>query len=346
MSTKSKTRHKAKVKAPATTSTALVKIQRAASSQIRRIEKAAAAMQVVRTSGDTLPANAIGEDTVIGALGLVEVKLSKHEEAVLNEQVAEKDILVKPTGQIYLSHPAYTKWFNRAFGRTGWSVVPAAKPMRSGNSVTCAYVLHIHGKPCAFAFGEQEYFENNKEQTFGDALEATIASALRRFAKRLGVGLELWDKAFCDDFLEKNAQKVWVDDPRGDSNKPRFRLKGSRPFWNERGRGDGDSDRGGQESSGGTRRGSSVPSDVRGAVSKERPAHYDGKADMVISDKQRSRLWAIISNSGRTEEEIKAWMLARYKIASSRNITRGIYEEVCTAIEAKGPLPMREPGEE
>ena len=55
-------------------------------------------------------------------------------------------------------------------------------------------MLFVHGKPVAFATGEQDYFETNERQTYGDALEATMSSALRRFCKHLGMGLELLDK--------------------------------------------------------------------------------------------------------------------------------------------------------
>jgi hypothetical protein len=95
---------------------------------------------------------------------------------------------------------------------------PAAKPLKSGNSVVQPYVLYIHGKPVAFAMGEQEYFEGNKEQTYGDALEATVASALRRCMKRLGIGLELWDRAWVDNFMAEQGVHVQIENKDGSKN--------------------------------------------------------------------------------------------------------------------------------
>lgn len=148
------------------------------------------------------PAGILGDEAAVGALGLVEVKLTDAEEAILSEPVNPADVSFKPAKRgepptiPYLSHPVYTKWFNRAFGRLGWAIVPKSKPIKNGDVIMCPYMLYIHGQPAAFAWGEQDYFANNAQQTYGDAVESTVASALRRCAKRLGVGLELWDKTW------------------------------------------------------------------------------------------------------------------------------------------------------
>lgn len=145
----------------------------------------------------------------LGSLGLVELKLTKAEEAALSAPVNPAEILWRPSKRDgppdipYLPHITYTRWFNRAFGRTGWNLVPIGKPTKSDtNVVLLPYVLHVHGTPIAFAWGEQEYFPSkadgasNRAQTYGDVIESTVGSALRRCAKHLGVGLELWDKTY------------------------------------------------------------------------------------------------------------------------------------------------------
>jgi len=148
------------------------------------------------------PAGVLGDEAAVGALGQVGVKLTDAEEAILSEPVNPRDVSFKPAKRgepptiPYLSHPVYTRWFNRAFGRLGWAIVPKSKPIKNGDVIMCPYMLYIHGQPAAFAWGEQDYFPNNSQQTYGDAVESTVASALRRCAKRLGVGLELWDKAW------------------------------------------------------------------------------------------------------------------------------------------------------
>lgn len=63
---------------------------------------------------------------------------------------------------------------------------------------------------------------------------------------------------------------------------------------------------------------------------------------------QLGRLIVICARSGRSNEEIKAWLKAVYGWSSRSQITQEAYEAVCTAIEKPGPLPMptteREPG--
>jgi hypothetical protein len=271
--------------------------------------------------------NLLGEEVALGALGLVEVKLTDEEEAVLNRPVDIETILIKPTGQPYLSHPTYTHWFNAAFGRLGWSIVPRSKPRLDGPSVVCPYILYIHGQAAAFAYGEQEYHASNREQTYGDAIEATVASALRRCAKRLGVGLELWDKAFLNQFIAERCVKVFLTPRAGDSDtRVAWRLKRDAPFWNESG----------------------IAQQPKPPIRKPVNAGTDAMQDEPISVPQRKRLWAILRNSARDEAAVKAWLAVAYDVDSTKLIKRKDYEAVCNAIEASGPLgvPSREPGED
>lgn len=285
------------------------------------------------------------DEIEIGNLGVEEVKLTPEEEKVLSEPVNEDDVLVKPTGQLYLSHPTYTRWFNRAFGRTGWALVPASLPKRSENTVVQPYVLFIHGKRVAFANGEQVYHENNDEQTWGDALESTVAFALRRCAKRLGVGLELWDKPWIQQFIERHVVQVW----REGRNKPSYRRRTDPPFYDEKGI---TNRRSGEVEEHEARRRNSASSSrppQRQASSRPEPppAHHDGTGDQVITEPQRSRLWTIASNAHRTNSEVKDWLARSFGYDSSKDIKRKDYERICAAIEHPGPLGgEREPGQE
>lgn len=74
------------------------------------------------------------------------------------------------------------------------------------------------------------------------------------------------------------------------------------------------------------------------------PAHHAASRE-VITQAQRQRLAQIVSNSGRSGEEMREWLHHRYGLSSSQGITRDTYNEICAAVEASGPLPMREPGE-
>lgn len=274
-------------------------------------------LSVVPQSYPIMPApRDVGDDLALGQLGLVEIKLTAEEETILARPVDPKDVLIKPTAHPvpYISHPTYTRWLNEAFGRTGWALVPISKPIKSGSSVCCPYVLHIHGKPVAYAMGEQEYFEGNKDQTYGDALESTVASALRRCMKRLGVGLELWDRRWLNEWIAEYAVRV-----KREGGKSAWRRKDEPRFFDEQGRTPG--------------------GDERQGPPEQAPAGHHAAAKDVITGPQLNRLWAIGESSGRAHDEIKSWLQKKFGFASSKDITRDKYEYICAAIEGKGPLP-------
>lgn len=247
----------------------------------------------------------------LGAFGLVELKLTTKEEEVLSETVDPRKILWRarekdgPPVIPYYPHQEYTRWFNRAFGRTGWQLVPIAKPgiARSEKNpaqqtITQPYILHVHGKPIAFAVGEQEYFDGNKQQSYGDAIESTVASALRRCAKRLGVGLELWDK----DFIES-----------------------LRPG-----------------ATGGGRQQYQAPAEQRNYRAPEdnqAPAGHHQHSGQKITEKQQKRLWVITRNSGRDELAVRDWIARRFGWSSFGDITRDKYDFICSAVESPADLP-------
>jgi ERF superfamily len=105
-------------------------------------------------------------------------------------------------------------------------------------------------------------------------------------------------------------------------------------------------------SRGADRDGQAMPSRRRESGGQPTPPaapSRDPSAGEPITDKQRRRLWVIIKNAGRSETEVKAWLAVAYNIDSTKKITRGTYDAICTAIERPGLLPRppaREPGED
>lgn len=269
----------------------------------------------------------LGDDASIGALGLMELRLTDVEEAVLARPVDVTQILVKPTGEAYLSHPSYTRLFNEAFGRLGWSIRPVSKPMAKDGLVVCPYVLYIHGHPVAYALGEQEYSATNARQSYGDAIESTVASALRRCAKRLGVGLELWEKRWLHQFQERHVIKVKVQVKKGGEIKEEwwFRRRDDPPFWQEQ--------KAQRASHGQSTQSTSAPPPADPTRTSQHPHETQ-----PITDPQRKRLFTIAKHHGRTEVEIKAYLLRDYKIGSTKDLQRRDYDAVIRAIEATGPL--------
>lgn len=292
------------------------------------------------------PANMIGaleEDLNIGTFGLVEVRYTKEEEAVLAEAVNAADIRVLPSGIVYLPHIVYTRWLNRAFGRGGWALRPLSKPALSNGQIVVPYHMMVHGKPVALCYGEQDYHANNKQQSYGDALEATHASALRRGCKHLGLALELWDREFNDHFLAEFAVEVPVEVRRRDGDdwktkvEYQWRLRTSAPIRGEKTRGSRD-DRDHDQRHESERR----------PAKNITPAATHSHANEPITDEQVRRLWTIARRRGRSDEELKTYF-AGLGLASSKDIKRKDYDTVCTAIEHPGALPTapaREPGME
>lgn len=332
-----------------------------------RVPKPAAVEPAVVEAAMPAEPHILTEDVVLGALGLVELKLTAAEEAVLSRPIDPGEILIKPSGQPYLSHPTYTRWFNEAFGRLGWSLVPRSKPQQEGDAVVQGYVLYIHGKPVAFAWGEQPYKPGgNKDQTYGDALEATVASALRRCAKRLGVGLEMWDKGYLARWQDEHAIMVSVE--RKDwrtgkmETKREWRRKIDPPLRGElrgRRRLDEDGERHEERTEQAERRparqqpAQAPPDEDDIPLEDDRPAqttapakpeqrrHHNPAGGDVITPGQLTRLHTIVTNSGRNPEAVKTWLFTRYGIGSSREILRRDYDSIIRAIESPGSLPLK-----
>ena len=295
----------------------------------------------VPTSGRTT-IGPMDENIDLGTFGLVEVTFSAEEEAILARPCNLADIRVLPSGIVYLPHIVYTRWLNDAFGRTGWALRPLSKPSLSvGGQVIVPYHLMIHGKPVAFCYGEQDYHANNRAQSYGDALEATHASALRRACKHLGMALELWDREFGATFLDEFAIEVEVTiryrdgDTWKSKDERQWRLRSSVPLKGEQGpsrRRDRDDEH---------------TQERRPAKPVEPTASHPHQGE-AITDKQVMRLYTIARKRGRLDAEIKAYLLGM-GYASSREIRRRDYDTIVTAIEHPGALPAapsRDPGSE
>lgn len=270
------------------------------------------------------------DDPMVIDLAIVP-RFTAEEELVLSEKVPNEEILIKPTGQIYASHPTYTRWFNRAFGRAQWGLQQIQKAQRIDNNILITYCFVLRGMKLFTAVGEAEYITNNREQTFGDVLEATYAYALRRIAKRLGVGLELWDKAFVNDWIAKNAVAVWTTEKNGDrASKPKWRLKNAPPLPYESGivRPAHEEQFERQQ-----RRQSGDYAPARGQAPLQHP-----RGEETITDKQVGRLIGMAKRMDRTDEDIKAFILKEYGLTSKKQIKRKDYEDICASVEQPGPL--------
>jgi len=67
---------------------------------------------------------------------------------------------------------------------------------------------------------------------------------------------------------------------------------------------------------------------------EEKPSKTESqKEDNPISEAQRKRFYAIAKSTGATDEQIKEWLYREYGFESTRDITRSLYEEICTRVE-------------
>lgn len=281
-----------------------------------------------------LPERRLTAEPLAITVGVVPVKFSKAEEQVLCREVNPSDIRIKPTGVPYVSHPTYTRWLNEAFGRGQWTLVEISTPTKGGTTVLIKYALLVRGVPVAAAYGEQEYFENNKDQSYGDVVESTYASALRRCCKHLGMALEMWERSFLDAWVDDHCLAVKVRAKDG-SERTQWRRKVDRQFWNEKGR----ATQGADDDPRAQRHQAPPPKPVRTAQAHaEAPAAHHPKAGEPITDEQLRRLWTIIRRSDRAEADVKAFLQRYYGIDSSKAIKRRDYENICKSIEHPGPL--------
>lgn len=327
--------------------------------KVARLASARGTVEVLPPVGlaTVAPSTELSENPILGQLGFQPLTLSPEAEAILAEPVDAGRVLIKPTGAVYYPHIEYTRWFNRAFGRGQWTLLPAARPKmievpQPGGEVkhlaTQTFVLCVHGKPIAQATGEQEYHPDNAEQTYGDVIESLNANALRRIAKRLGVGLELWDRAWGDAWQAAHAVKVWVNG----KNKPQWRRKIDGQFYGETGPA---VDKPAGSGGGGSSRAQAQRSEGRTAqeTGDRRTAQErrDATDTRKISQAQAKRYWVIARKAKRTDDEVRGYLRIVCGVEHTADMERRFYEAACAQLTKEGPLvraelPTREPGED
>lgn len=296
-----------------------------------RVPKKLATPVVVERAKELAAPRTVTEGFLLDTIGLVTLKTSPEQEKILSRDPDVREIDVLPDGAPYLPHPVYTRWLNEAFGRGGWQLVAASKPALIEHTVNVKYLLYIDGKPVALADGKQEFHPTNRNQDYGDVLEATRSNALRRGAKHLGIGLQLWDKRFCAAWRREHCVQVQVKGRKKNDNNEwvdgvstQWRRKDAEPLK-------------GEITTGRVER-------------KEHPQAEHAEIDEFISKPKRERFWRIARRVGRENESIKVWLKTNYGIANTSAIKNRDYDKIVTILESPGALPLkgdvREPGQE
>lgn len=155
------------------------------------------------------------------------VEITPEEAAELQAPFEDGDFRRGAAGKenlIYIQHSALRGRLNKVLGIGKWALVVRNKwaedyRTAKGNEASRVYVeavMLVRGAFAAESIGDMTYYKNNDSQNFGDAFEGAKSAALRRCAKELGVGLQAWDKTWCDAWLSK-----YPIGPQGSPSVPR-----------------------------------------------------------------------------------------------------------------------------
>src|SRR5678816_3824301 len=114
---------------------------------------------------------------------------------ILAEPVNPHDVEIKPDGIVFLPGVAYRRILTRAFGAGGWAIAPRspARYMKDNNIVAYHGALYCLGRFVAEAVGECFYRDNNPNMSYASCVEGAKTDALGRCCKDLGIGTEMWD---------------------------------------------------------------------------------------------------------------------------------------------------------
>lgn len=117
---------------------------------------------------------------------------------------------------IYIQHSFLRQRLNDVIGIGQWALVPRQRwtedfKTSNGKDAVRVYVeamLIVRGCFVGEAIGDMDYYPDNPSTNFGDAVEGAKSAALRRCVKELGVGLQIWNKTWCEEWLQKHQHET------------------------------------------------------------------------------------------------------------------------------------------
>jgi hypothetical protein len=155
-------------------------------------------------AGSPLPTTLQSDPLMLFAM-VGTLKLSEPQIMALRRPVEDREIEWRPLEKggppaiPYLSHNGCRDRLDACFGLGGWGMAPMGQPKEKDGIIYVPYALVVDGLPRIFAWGEQAYHANNKQMTYGDALEGAKSNAITRCGKELGVGRELWNRKHLEE---------------------------------------------------------------------------------------------------------------------------------------------------
>lgn len=170
-------------------------------------------------------------------VGIASVAVDEPAAVILGRACDPADLDILPTGEVYLSQVGYRRRLNEAFRPGGWALRPLSPPTKVNGTLIQEWALYAGGRFLASAWGEADYHEQNKRQSYATALESLKSNALMRTCKDLGIAAECWDRHFTEPWKETWAVKVWraeIKNRKGGQGEYQWRRKDAAPFYDER----------------------------------------------------------------------------------------------------------------
>jgi hypothetical protein len=137
------------------------------------------------------------------------LKLSKAEIKKLTKPFADDLVEIRPSdGVLYVPHIHVENRLTQVFGPGGWSFI-CREPLwdEGSGEITAEYILLVRGYFIGEEFGEEKYNPLQGDK-YGDKLSCIQAKALRSICgKKLACGSQLWEPAYCQKWIAKNAEQ-------------------------------------------------------------------------------------------------------------------------------------------
>lgn len=141
-----------------------------------------------------------------------DLRLTPDETKALKAEFADECFRTGARGKeqlIYLEHVFLRERLDAVLGMGQWALVPRSRwteKQRQSVTVYLEAMLIVRGCYITEAIGSMDYYPNNASSDFSDAVEGAESAALRRCAKKMGIGLQAWSKTWCEGWWKRRIQ--------------------------------------------------------------------------------------------------------------------------------------------
>jgi hypothetical protein len=277
--------------------------------------------------------------------------------AILLEQTPDDVVEIRPDGIVYFPGVEYRNRLNKAFGPGAWALMPQRIVYNDNDKEnTFEGALFVHGRFVAAAIGSHRYNADNGNASYAGSAEAAKTDCLGRCCKDLGIAAELWDKRWVARWIADNAVQVWCENigtkDKG-KKKPFWRRVDAAPIdmypWKEQNGNAPRDDRRVRDDDAYQTSTAERPTNGNGHATqqareqvqqRQQPAPVDrpnANERNLASMKQVGRFRAIARSNGWTDPEMSE-LVRLFGFDADVEITRSVYDEICTALEAPHEL--------